>query len=415
MTRSLLTAAANTCIALTALLCTTPPRVRLTELRALADEATLLTEQASSPWLFSAYDAHSSDAPFALTAPLSSGAIQAQIPTADDPAVVLAAAAAAARIRPQPPPAPASPIRLFVTLVWEGRDLQDFNLEALRRFRDQFAGIQVVHFVSPAYFTHPGADAARVKQALRSVMRPGDKLGVEIAAWHSVVERAGVIFRGSPTFWGYEMRAADCKVDCGSDVPLNVYPQAEVARIARASLDILQAQGFGRPAATLTAGWVATPQVLDAYAQNDVRYDFSAVAPELLARRLAGFPLYQWVRGLWPSVTPSTQPYVLPSVATGLTEIPQSLAAADYLLGKDLPAIFKEYVERLRREPNRDLTFQIALYQETARQMLPIVTSSLQSIFAYATEQSISLQPFDVPGLDIPADPTVVQAQPLVH
>jgi hypothetical protein len=299
-------------------------------------------------------------------------------------------------------PAPTGVLKLAVSLVWEGRDLQPYNLAAIRSFRERFASIRLVHFVSPAYFARAGADATAVRSALRSVMRPGDKLGIAIGGWKSLAAKAGVIFRDNPTFWGQTLRPSDCARDCGLDVPVNVYPQAEVSRLTRAGIDVLEANGFGRVEAGLATGWVASPQVLEAFAENGIRYDFSAVAPELVAKRLGSFPLYRWVKGIWGNVTPHTQPYVVPAVSAPITEIPQGLAAIDYLTERDVTAIFAEYVGRLRREPSRDLTFQLAFYQETARQSLPMLEKALQSVFALSGKANVSLRPLDAPGMNLP-------------
>lgn len=308
-------------------------------------------------------------------------------------------------------------LRLVISLIWEGRDLHAHNLEAIREFRREFSDIQLVHFVSPAYFTRPGAPAAKARHALQSVMRPGDKIGIALAGWKSMVQSAGVIFRSGPTFWGYDLRETDCRIDCGLDVPLNIYPQHDVEKILKSGKMVLEAQGFGAVEATTTSGWMASQQILEAYAEAGIRYDFSAVAPELVRRRIGNLPLFHWLQGLWATTTPHTQPYVVPSVVTAsLQQIPQNLAAIDYLLSGDIAAITDEYLESLQRDPHRDLTLQLAFYQETAYQMQAQLGKALQIIFAAASKNQVGLRPFDVPGMDLPQKwPSAGEILPVSH
>lgn len=301
-------------------------------------------------------------------------------------------------------------IRLALALNWEGRDLAPYNLEALRAFREQFRDLNILHLVSPNYFakaqqgTADTDTASRVAQdAIRNVMRPHDQVAVLLSGWKSVASRAGVIFRGGPTFWGQPLSPLECKKDCGLDVPVNIYPEADLDRLIKTSLDSLAANGFGRPKGIAAAGWVASPEVLAAAARAGVRYDFSAVAPELLAKRAGHYPLFGWVKTLWPQVTPHTQPYQISTPGGEVTEFPQATAAIDYLESKDLLALFAEYVDRAERGDHpEELTFPVVFYQETAKWTLPKLTKTLQAMFAYAQSHQVGLKPLVLPGLEIP-------------
>ena len=196
----------------------------------------------------------------------------------------------------------ARPVQLGVIVDWQGRDLANMNLEALRAFRQAFGDVAVLHVVSPAYFLRPGltdADRQAITLAIKSAIQPADHLGIALVGWKSLAAKAGVIFRDSPTFWSEALSPGDCAFDCGIDVPLHLYPEKDLDQLFAAGLDTLEANGFGRPNALITEGWMAAPEVLAAAARAGIRYDFSAVAPELIAPRTKHYPIYQWVKALW--------------------------------------------------------------------------------------------------------------------
>lgn len=302
-------------------------------------------------------------------------------------------------------------VRLLVALTWEGRDLKDHNLEAVRAFRDQFRDVSVVHFVSPAYFLTGDAGAAA---RIRSAMRPGDHVGLALGGWKSLAAEAQVIFRDGPTFWGAKLRPVDCVADCGLEVPLSVYPETDAAKLLAAGLATLEKNGFGKVQALATTGWVASPELLQAAAKAGIRYDFSAVAPEMIARRTARFPLFQWVKDLWAQVTPHSQPFPVDG-APGLLEVPQTTAAIDYLQPDEALGVFREAAELLKQQPDKDLIFPLAAYQETAFKELPRLATALQEVFAEAVAKGIALRPAAIPEEQVPAAPAPQAAAPVAH
>lgn len=291
-------------------------------------------------------------------------------------------------------------VQLAVSLIWEGRDLEPHNLEALRRFRDAYGSIPFIHFISPAYFLRqdPQGEAAKVK----ALLRPGDRVGLALGGWRSLATKAGVIYRDGPTFWGQVQRPNACGADCGQDVPVHVYPQADLVKMIDAGVQTLNQMGFGRVRALATSGWVASPEVLEAAAIAGMRYDFSAVAPEMLMKRARNYPLYGWTKDLWGQVTPHTQPYALATASASLIEVPQSLGAIDYVGAAETTELFKEYAEITRRDAGASLTFPLTFYQETASMSLPVVRSALTSIFGHASSLGIAIAPLDLPEMEAP-------------
>lgn len=303
-------------------------------------------------------------------------------------------------------------VKLVVALMWEGRDLEDYNLDALKAFRAEYTDIQLVHFISPAYFLRNDGSATEKAAKIRELIRPGDRIGLALGGWKSLAARADVIFRNGPTFWGETLRPVDCKDDCGQDVPVHVYPAEDLEKLVATGLKVLEEQGFGKVKGLSTAGWVASPEVLEAAALAGIRYDFSAVATEMLAKRARLYPIYGWIKGLWPTITPHTQPFVLTTASAGLTEVPQSIGAVDYVSISDIDTLFREYADLARRDSGRELTFPLSFYQETAQANLPILKRALTAIFAQASAEGISLQPMELPGMEVSG---MQLAMPLTH
>ena len=293
------------------------------------------------------------------------------------------------------------PIRLAVVVQWEGRALDATNLEALKGFRNVFGDVNVLHLLSPAYFLKPDVDVAKAGELIRGVMRPTDQLGMAFGGWKSLATKAGVVFRNGPTFWGQSLSTKECATDCGLDVPVNLYPEADLDKLVSTGIDTLEAAGFGRPQGIITEGWVAAPEVLSASARAGMHYDFSAVAPELLVERALRFPLYQWVKGIWPTVTPHSQAFQLSTNGGLLQEVPLSNAAVDYLTAEKMLALFKETVELSRKDPNAELTFPLVIYQESAQTSVPTLAKVLQGIYNYAQTNGVALTSAELPGLDL--------------
>lgn len=321
---------------------------------------------------------------------------------------VAACAALAALASPALAQAPAGTVRLSLVLSWEGRHAKDFNVDAVRALRAQWraAGreLAVVHLVSPAYFLRGGPEAERFAQKLRSAMAPEDKLGMLLGGWKSLTTAAGVIFRDGPTFWGNALRPVDCAAsDCGVDVPLSVYPTEDLAKLLAAARLTFEKNGFGKPEAMAATGWVAAPELLRAAAESGVRYDFSAVAPEMITRRAGRFPLYQWVKGLWDGLTPHSQPFAI-DAAPGLTEMPQALASVDYVTRDDAEKVFLEYLDRLKAggdAANGKLVFPLFAYVETARQNMLKLSRIVDTVYDESARVGVKVEGLRLDDLSV--------------
>ena len=57
-------------------------------------------------------------------------------------------------------------LKIFVSMDWEGRDLDPKNLEALREFRKDYPGVAILQFLNGSYFTKKNIDFDKVKSAM---------------------------------------------------------------------------------------------------------------------------------------------------------------------------------------------------------------------------------------------------------
>ena len=241
---------------------------------------------------------------------------------------------------------------------------------------------------------------------LRSFIQPQDQIVLLLGGWKSLLTAAGVIYRPAPTFWSSAAISGDCAIDCGSDVPLHIYPDSDIGKILAKGMSILAANGFERPIGVSVQGWMASPQLHEAAIRAGLKYDLSAVVPDLLVKRLKYYPIYAWARALWPDLTPHSQPYKVITGAGSITEIPLSLATMDHL------TIFREYLQRRNMTPSRNLVFPLVRHQETAMATVTILSASLQKIFAVAALEHVPLMTMRLPET-VPSSWDVDLKQPL--
>jgi hypothetical protein len=284
---------------------------------------------------------------------------------------------------------PQGQLHLMVTVDWEGRELADDDLEAMRAMRERFEQVPLVHFLNAAYFTKPDADAEDVRQRTASVLRDGDELGLHIHGWLRLFEAAGVAFRNEPTFWGGAVSSYQCSYDCGQGVAISAYEREELQQVIRFSVETLDSYGFGRAVSFRAGGWMAPQHVREAVAAEGLTVDSSAVAAYFLEDEIGDAPLYEWVAELWAGIDATSQPYPL----DGLTEIPDNGALADYVTANEMFAVYLDAKQRLADAPEQDVVVNIGFHQETARDYLYRVEDALERMLADAHENDVPLQP----------------------
>jgi hypothetical protein len=285
-------------------------------------------------------------------------------------------------------------IQLLVSVAWDGPNVNEYNLQSFKSFRDKFSNIPVSHFVSPSYFT--STQTAYNKSVIQSLYRLGDQIGLAVAPWKSVVTGAGVAFRSTPTFWGPTLTQTACSSDCGGEVPLNVYTPQEVRSILSNSIKVMDQQGFKDLKGMQITGWMATPEIIAAANDIGIEYDFSMVTPSLLSEQLREFPIFSWVNKLWPNADVLSQPGILPSHSQRVTEVPQSMASLDYVTVEQMSLFLERFVASESKNP---LTYHIALNADSIHMTLPKLELVLQNVFKQASEGKFQLSMHKIPEM----------------
>lgn len=227
----------------------------------------------------------------------------------------------------------AEPLRIIMTVDWEGDDLRPENLEAMVRLRRDFPDVPLLHYMNAAYFTKPGVNRAEVRAQIQSVLRPGDQFGVHIHGWKSLIEAAQVTHRTRPSWarGGAPESVQDCRYDCGWEIPINAYTYEELRKVLKTSRAILKEQGFTGLQHFRAGGWVTSPALLEALAAEGFHTDSSAVPIPFVATELRGMELLSWLRSYWAHITPASQPYLVKTVQGNLWQVPNNAALSDYM------------------------------------------------------------------------------------
>ncbi|MBX9766904.1 MAG: hypothetical protein K2X47_06500 [Bdellovibrionales bacterium] len=195
-------------------------------------------------------------------------------------------------------------IELVVSVDWEGSALKDkiidpVQIEKFRRFRELAPDTPLLQLVNPALFTKRGADKVRIAEQVRSVMKPGDELGIHIHGWKNLVEAAGVTYRDSLSIYDTELaRDPDlfqCDDDCGYGVPLTVYSTEDMRKLLKFSVrefrDVGLDQGYNTPRTFRAAAWVYGLALYRALIAENFELDVSPISyEEKIARDWAFAP-----------------------------------------------------------------------------------------------------------------------------
>lgn len=302
--------------------------------------------------------------------------------------IFFAAIAAASRTQP---------IYFLVSVIWEGEHVHPHNIEAIKRFREQFPEVRLLHFINPSYFSRKNVDNEALRTLMNQVIRPEDEIGMHLQPWKSFTDSAKIPFRYNPTYWGYPLDKADCEVDCGKEVPLMAYPKEDIAKLMQHGLSLMEQQQFGKIKSFLAGGWLASPDIWDAMSQNNLSYDFSAVPPSLLKKRLGAFPIFNWLNFRWNKITPFMQPYGIKTATGKVLQVGTSAVATDYLTIPDATQLFQSYLDYRRQKTDQILIYHISLHQETALQYVPRLTETLQQLVKMGETSNLPVQWLDLP------------------
>ncbi|RYZ50766.1 MAG: hypothetical protein EOP07_22405 [Proteobacteria bacterium] len=283
-------------------------------------------------------------------------------------------------------------VRIVVSVDWEGRSLEAENLAAFNAFRNDYPKIPLQLFLNAAYYTKADADPKLVTDNIRSVMRPGDEQGLHIHAWRSLFTAAGVTFKTEPAFKG-PIDMEKCTPDCGHDVNVTAYSEAELRKVIAFSIKTLKKHGFDHPHSFRAGAWQADRKVLKALAAEGFTLDSSATDADFLKERWGKTLLYPVTKKIWPDTRASTQPYTI-DLGDGkkILELPNNGCLADYVSGESILDSFQKNVAVLKANPEKDVYLSIGFHQETAVKYLPNLRKGIDLIQAAAAEQKIPVE-----------------------
>jgi hypothetical protein len=250
-----------------------------------------------------------------------------------------------------------------MTIDWEGAEVTPEAFDSLDALREAMGDAPMTHFMSAAYFTRDPLAPAVVTGIVDEV-RPNDELAVHLHAWRSLAIAAGVTPKTNPSFLsGKEPVEFDKLDDVGFETDPDAYTVPELRAMVRTSRKLIER--FHHPIASTfrTGGYIGTAKMLAAIGSEGFHIDSSAVDARHLDDVTDKFWL-QRLAQLWPSVDPTTQPYVLQSAGGSIFEMPIA-ATADYASADKIYAILEAAIARQREAPNRDVFVVLSSHFET--------------------------------------------------
>jgi hypothetical protein len=283
-------------------------------------------------------------------------------------------------------------LQLLVTVDWEGRELDDRNIAAMKELHRKFPQVKIVHFLNAAYYTKSDSDARAVTEEINSAIAPGDEKALHIHGWKRLFEAAGVTSSSGPTFWGTTIRQQECFYDCGHEVPLSNYSVTDLRKVIKFSLDKLEEQGFGRAKSFRCGGWMAKENVREAVAAEGLTYEESAVPTDFLAPKLRQYPVHGWLSELWAGTTQTSQPYRIPTPAGELVEVPDNGALADYMSAEQMFDVYLANKASFQRARTKNVVVSVGFHTETAANYLPVLESALTKMYDDAKASEITLE-----------------------
>ena len=274
---------------------------------------------------------------------------------------------------------------IYVTLsiFWEGSHLHEHNIKTIETLRETHPEIKVHHFISPAYFLHENREEriATIKRAIR----PKDTLGVFVSPWKNLIQEADILFRVSPSFWG--PRETACESNCGNAVPLTVYSSQDIKKIFDLSRNIIERAGFKPLKSYSVSGWQHSTQIANAAKDTGFHYDFSAIPPSRIHRRLHNYPVYNWTLANLSGFEGALQPKFSRRSGSPIIVIPQSGGIIDYNTVEELEGFFMEAL----KQSSESTIYNLALHQETISTFKPRLQRILSKINKLAEESGTTL------------------------
>jgi hypothetical protein len=296
--------------------------------------------------------------------------------------VCLAALAIAGCSSSSPPPVTTGRILVALTIDWEGAELAPDAFDALENVRKQIGDAPLTHFVSAAYFCKPDGDATAGDKIARAI-RGGDELAVHLHAWQSLARASSVEPRSSPSFFTGTQKLLELEgTDVGFDVDLDAYSIPELRALLRTSRRLLETTRLPVSQSFRAGGYLGTPKVLQAIADEGFGVDSSAIDyrqidtgdDDALRQRLAQ---------LWPAVNRTSPPYLVPVAGKQLVELPIA-AVADFLSAADMIRVVDFARVRLKNSAGDNVVVVLAFHFETATEFGSRIVEAITKLRARA-------------------------------
>lgn len=281
----------------------------------------------------------------------------------------------------------ASPVQtLQVTLYWEGRSLEDPNIEALEKLRKNQPDLLITHLLSPSYFADEETATSNMSQLLR-VIKPDDQVGLYLSSIEGLMQDARVVMRYQPTFWGDKDERDFCQLDCGLDVPLAGRSREDFLKIFTAAHRSLSKAGFQDAKSYALRGWIDSAVLRHIALGFGYQFDLSVIDPQLLPAKLKSFPFFAWTAELWREQKRSHVPKSDVVVLNG--------GAVDFSDPRDVLARFSKHLQKFPAPMIE--SFQLALSQESAYFAAPRLGQMLKGIEEQLSQKGMKIE-YQTPG-----------------
>jgi len=274
-------------------------------------------------------------------------------------------------------------VKIYVTVDWEGRSLEDSNIEEMRQFRKQFPHVPMLQLVNPSYFLRGHPDNERLTQLIKSTFLATDTVGLHVHAWKSLMNHCDVPFQYRHSFANIDENCQ--RGDCGYAVSLEyAYSQADLTTLIACSNQVLVDNGFNKSVHFRAGGWQLGPKLIAALQADGFIWDSSVISADLIAPRWhEGSGMITMLRKLHPNATPLDQPYAL---TEQLMEYPNNAALADYTSAKKIVHLFENLVNANKK------VMVLGFHQETAVDFLGRLEKAVPQMEAFAAANNIQVQ-----------------------
>jgi hypothetical protein len=280
-------------------------------------------------------------------------------------AAVLATLVIAGCSRSSPsPPAVGGRVVVALTIDWEGAQISPEALAAVAALRRSTGDAPWTHFVSSAYFAKETPDPS-VVPTIASAVRKGDELAVHLHVWRSIAQASHVDAKVSPSFLSGTDELLEFEDgDDGFDTDVDVYTVAQLRSLLRTSRRLLEQARIPVSHSFRAGGYLGTPKMLQAVRDEGYTADSSAIDPHQLDEPAAAV-LAARLRGIWPTVSSTSQPWLIPAHGGPVLEMPIA-AVTDYTTAAEIVKVFEQAQARVKADPTRDVFIVLGCHLETA-------------------------------------------------